>query len=353
MRKKLILIALDAADIDLIKLWSSEGFLPNFDRILRNSSLIKLEGNPVYRNESSWVSSLTGCTPEQTGYWTPIKYNPGTYKVKSTGAYSFNPFLPIQALVPDLKVNVFDLPHCGQVFQSIKGNQILGWGAHSPMCNPISYPPDIIGKIKKEFGLHPALKIQNRGSWWDNLKLRNLYYSLIKGVKKRGEIIRMLLNKHHADLNIFTFGELHIAGHHFWHLNNKTHPAFASNNPPLPDFLKDIYQAVDDELGKLTDVLTGSEDLILFSPEGGDVNWCDLNSMVFLPEFLFRWNFPGEKLIPGDESDTTQTPVIPETKHWVKSVWNVDRRCSCRFCGLEDHEASDRCTFVWKKERPL
>ena len=38
--------------------------------------------------------------------------------------------------------------------------------------------------------------------------------------------MRALLAEHPADLTVLAFSEIHIAGHHFWHLGDPAHPAY-------------------------------------------------------------------------------------------------------------------------------
>lgn len=324
MGSRLLAIALDAADWGLIREWGGRGLLPNLARLAARGEVRALENDPLYRNETPWVSVLTGCSPERTGYWTPLRFHSSGYRVASEGAYSFQPHRPFYALTPGRRVTVFDLPHCGRLFPEAGGVQVLGWGAHSPMGGGRSLPAGLFSSLRRRFGAHPALHTQNRGSWWDGPRLRRLHAALLEGIRRRGAILRALRSEHPADLSLLAFSELHIAGHHFWHLGDPAHPAFGRNDPPLPDFLLDVYQATDRELGRLLDGMTADENLLVFSPEGGAPNWCDLNSMIFLPELMFRWNFPGRTLLAGRAAAGEPPDLItrPRFKDWVQTVWS-------------------------------
>ena len=324
MGSRLLAIALDAADWSLIQEWGGQGLLPNLARLASQGTVHALGNNPLYRNETPWVSVLTGCLPAQTGYWTPLRFHGSGYRVASEGAYSFRPNLPFYAMVPGRTVTVFDLPHCGRLFPEAAGVQVLGWGAHSPMGGGRSLPAGLSGSLRRRFGAHPALRTQDRGSWWDNGRLRRLRAALLQGLERRGAIMRALLAEHPADLALLAFSELHIAGHHFWHLSDRRHPAYRRNQPPLPDFLLDIYRATDRVLGELLEQAPAGDNLLVFSPEGGAANWCDLNSMVFLPELMFRWNFPGRSLMAGRAAEGEPAGLItrPRFKDWVRTVWS-------------------------------
>jgi predicted AlkP superfamily phosphohydrolase/phosphomutase len=324
MRSRLLAIALDAADWGLIQEWGGQGLLPNLARLAGQGPVHSLENYPLYRNETPWVSALTGCFPDRTGYWTPLRFRSSGYRVGSDGAYSYRPNRPFYAMAPGRRVTVFDLPHCGQLFPEAEGVQVLGWGAHSPMGGGQSLPAGLFGSLRRRFGAHPARRTQDRGSWWDSGRLQRLRAALLQGLERRGRILRALLAEHPADLTLLAFSELHIAGHHFWHLSDRRHPAYGRNQPPLPDFLLEIYRAADRVLGELLERVPAGDNLLVFSPEGGAANWCDLNSMIFLPELLFRWNFPGRTLL-ADRTPDGEAPgliIRPRFKDWVETVWS-------------------------------
>lgn len=320
MTPPLLAIALDAADLDLLHAWAGRGLLPNLKRILEQGACFKLDNHPLYRNEVPWVSLLTGCFPEQTGYWTPLRYQPQRYRVRDGGGYSFAARRPLHALAAGRRVTVFDIPHCGRLFSGLEGIQVLGWGAHSPMGRPQSLPGGLLRELRRRFGAHPAMRMQNRGSWWDGTRLKRLHAALLEGVRRRGAILRALVEEHPADLHLLAFGELHIAGHHFWHLSDPGHPAHGRNVPPLEDLLLDIYRETDRELGTVLERMPGDAATLVFSPEGGAANWCDLNSLLFLPEFLFRWNFPGHALFA--DAGFSGPAAVPDRTDWVEAVWH-------------------------------
>ncbi len=321
MKKKLLIIVLDAADIGLIKNWAAQDLLPNLKQMMRGSSLIELDNYQVYRNEASWESLLTGCYPEQSGYWSAIKFNSKSYNISFKGAYSYDQYPPFYALTEKSSITVFDLPHIGRLFPGKSGVQVLGWGAHYPLCNGLSDPQGLISELTNKFGEHDAMEIQNRGTWWDSGFLYRIREKLREGLYKSGKIHQYLLKTYPADLTILSFSEIHTAGHHYWHLTDKNHPLYGKNNPVLPDFLKEIYIETDRELGRVLESVAGSPEILILSPMGGAPNWYTTNSKVFLPELLFRWNFPGKQIFSNTAKYENNSPVIPDQNHWVKAVW--------------------------------
>ena len=322
MGNKLLVIILDSADIGLIRNWSGRGILPNLKRVMERGAVVELGNYPVYRNEAPWESFLTGCFPDQTGYWSAIRYDPGGTKISFNGAYSYDPYLPFYVLAKKSRITVFDLPHVGKLFPGPAGIQALGWGAHFPLCDGISEPARLISELEQNFGTHNAMKIQNRGTWWDSAFLERIRESLLSGLKKSGKIHRYLLKNYPADLTVFSFSEIHTGSHHFWHLTDRKHPLYGRNDPSVPDHLREIYIETDTELGMLLNDLPSGTDVLIASPMGGGPNWYTANSMIFLPELLYRWNFPNKQLF-STSGEYGSSPVIPDRDHWVKAVWSA------------------------------
>ena len=91
------------------------------------------------------------------------------------------------------------------------------------------------------------------------------------------------------------FSEIHVGGHTLWHLS-QNHPLASISQAFDTDPLLEIYQSVDHEIGLLAELIGEDADLVLFSVDSL-VNDCLENARsLFLPEFLYRWNYPGKAL---------------------------------------------------------
>ena len=74
--RPVVAIGLDAADHALIDKWSVEGHLPNLARLRRRGSYRTLRHMAFYSDETPWTNFLTGCTPQQTGFWSQFHFTP-------------------------------------------------------------------------------------------------------------------------------------------------------------------------------------------------------------------------------------------------------------------------------------
>jgi len=51
----------------------SQGHLKNLRRLRAQGAYTRLNNLDYYRAETPWTTFLTGCLPEKTGYWAPVK----------------------------------------------------------------------------------------------------------------------------------------------------------------------------------------------------------------------------------------------------------------------------------------
>ena len=82
MGHPLVAIGLDAADPTLIERWMEQGKLPNLARLKQQGAYGRLKTFEYYRAETPWTTFLTGCSPEQTGYWAPLTFHSDRYEVE-------------------------------------------------------------------------------------------------------------------------------------------------------------------------------------------------------------------------------------------------------------------------------
>ncbi|MEM1293377.1 MAG: nucleotide pyrophosphatase, partial [Cyanobacteria bacterium P01_H01_bin.162] len=81
MVRPLMAIGLDAADPHLIEEWMAAGYLPRLQELQERGTYQRLRTFEYYRAETPWTTFLTGCAPQQTGYWSPLKFHPADYRI--------------------------------------------------------------------------------------------------------------------------------------------------------------------------------------------------------------------------------------------------------------------------------
>jgi predicted AlkP superfamily phosphohydrolase/phosphomutase len=325
MTQPVIAIGLDAGDPALIEAWIDAGYLPTLKAMRDRGAYGRLKTYEYYRAETPWTTFLTGKSPQNTGYWAPLKMRPGTYQVDNVEAYDFAEHEPFYALGEDYRVGVFDMPQA-PLSDHVNGLQVLAWGAHSPQTPSHSQPSDQWQAIVDRYGPHPTLRCDH-ASIMDVSALQELQAKMAVGIERRGHICRDLLREHEWDFFLTIFGETHTAGHFFWHLSQPDHPLYPLLGAECPgDPMQETFTAID---RAIADILSGAPEnarIVVFAAHGMGTNVMDLPSMFFLPELLYRWNFPGKYgLAKGEPSAPVPPPIadLRAKKGWLGKVWSL------------------------------
>lgn len=320
MKNHVVAIGLDAADPVLLETWMSQGHLKNLQKLRQQGGYGRLTNLEYYKAETPWTTFLTGCLPQKTGYWSPFKFHDGTYEVENVEAYSFNEYPPFYALGDDYRVAVFDMPQ-STLANNASGSQVLAWGAHSPQTPSHSKPETLLKDINDRFGKHPALH-RDHGDWWDEDYLNRLENNLKTGLQKRVGICKDLLQQEQWNLFLTIFGETHSAGHDLWYLSQPDHPLYPHRRVQK-DSMLEVFEAADRALGEILAEVPEDTYVVVFSVHGSGNNTTDVSSMFLLPEFLYRWNFPGQVAIASGKPGTPTPPLElnPKRKTWTGEIW--------------------------------
>ena len=80
MNPRLVVIVLDAADSQLLRQWSSRGYLPTLSRLMENGITAPVATPPAVLEGAVWPTLTTGCLPGTHGMFSYYQLKPGTYK---------------------------------------------------------------------------------------------------------------------------------------------------------------------------------------------------------------------------------------------------------------------------------
>lgn len=320
MKKPVIAIGLDATEPALIEGWISAGKLPNLAKLREQGSYQRLQNIGYYRAETPWTTFLTGCTPQTTGYWGPVKYHQSTYDVEKVGAYKFDQLSPFYAL-SGKKVAVFDMPQTA-LMDNVEGLQVLAWGAHSPQVARGSKPEGLVESLIEQFGEHPAFG-RDHANIYSGQSIATLQKRLATGIDRRGKICSHFLKHEEWDLLLTVFGEAHAAGHYMWHLNETSHPMYADQVTKGENSLLAVFESIDRAIGEIIAAAPEDSTVMVFSAHGMQNNNLDVTSTFFLAELLYRWNFPGKVGFSNNPKTGDQKPVkgFRARRRWYQQVW--------------------------------
>ncbi|MFM1843603.1 MAG: hypothetical protein RLZZ490_2346 [Cyanobacteriota bacterium] len=323
-KKSVIAIGLDSLEPSLLERWTNQGYLPTLSRLMKTGFYSRLDNFKDSNVETTWTTFSTGCSPSTTGFWGMLGLKQGTYTTETYQAYDYQEYSPFMALGDEFNVAVFDVPQL-RLHPKISGIQVGGWGAHSPQVPSASLPEDLYLKITEKYGGHPTLH-KDYATCLDLDSTLKLEQGLIEGIRRHSLICCDLLQQQEWDLFLTVFGEPHGGGHVFWQLSQPDHPLYESLKSQVDhDPLLAIYQAVDQAIAEMIAVIPEDMQVVLFAAHGMGFATIDLPTFVILPEFLYRFNFPGKWALGHGNIEDPLPPLWTHMKGnwWERHIWGT------------------------------
>lgn len=290
-------IGLDSADWVFIESLMAEGRMGNLARLRSRSVEILLHNDIVGKPEEAWTNFLYGDAPYRAGYWSNLAFDPTNYRSYRQGIYPGPPFHASNTR----RSLIFDVPKSG-IVRDVPGIQVTGWGAHAASYPRTSSPQGVLSELDASVGVHPALNNEYFDGWYQPDYIDELADSLVEGAALRSKAIHRLLEREPDwDLFLTVFSEPHAGGHQFWHGADKNHVlASAPTAPQARRRMIDVYEAVDETLGRTVDSLPRDVAVVVFSIHGMQPNDSDVAAALLLPELLHRHNGGSPRLKGGD-----------------------------------------------------
>ena len=329
MPAPVIALALDAMSAPLLESWVAAGLLPTFARLFREGTYARLASNELNRVENAWLALLQGCTAQCGQEWGHQDYQPGEYGFKERPGYDFRRFPPFYEVAGGVRLALLDIPFA-RLVPGDRGVQALGWGVESNQSQRQSSPPGLMAELIARHGDHPVygMRVQTQDGVvttsyrmpcvYDVPGLERIRDQLIGAAGQRTEVIKDLMRRGEWDLLLGTFAEVHTAGHVFWHTSQ---PHVLAPPGAKRDFLLEVVQAADRSLGDILREAPPDAQVVIFSPHGMQQNAFDLNTMLFLPELLYRWSTGNAALAEGTPG--AAIPAMDFSRHWREEVWDL------------------------------
>jgi predicted AlkP superfamily phosphohydrolase/phosphomutase len=238
--RRLAMIGLDAADLGLIR--SAEGTLPNIARALAGGTLHTIRSPADLLTGSVWPTFYTGSNPGTHGIYHHLQWDAERMSLRrlATDWFDCEPFWS------DLerrgrRVIAVDVP---LMFPDRlrTGVEVVNWGAHDQLGPLACRPRELEDEIRRRFGEHPmGWEIPVEKSREELAAIRD---NLVAGARRKGALVRWLLDSSPWDFFIGVFGETHRGGHILW-------PDGPGRDAIPAGALLDVYRAVDEALGEI------------------------------------------------------------------------------------------------------
>ncbi len=266
----LVILAFDACDPDLVTRWASQGYLPTLASVMERGFWGKISTSEQVLEQGSWISLLSGVSPNEHGYYDFRRLQPGTYDLQ-LGKPVEVAARPFWAALKgsNKKVAILDAPEVG-VVRGLPGIQLVDWATHQTYQTEraaATEPKQLMQEVRRLFGPQiPLRAVSNRKGL---RKERKMYRRFLERIEKKGTLCRHLLKRDQYDLVVIGFHEAHTGAHLFWDYCAQDQEGGDSVDAgDLRHAIRNIYSAIDRELGLLLSQLSQDANVCVVSMFG-------------------------------------------------------------------------------------
>ncbi|PSF39211.1 hypothetical protein C7H19_00005 [Aphanothece hegewaldii CCALA 016] len=256
----LILLSFDGGNHELIEQWAKEGYLPTIAALMERGCWAKTTGPEHIAEHGTFLSLLSGISRQQHGYYYFRQMQSGSYDLQAFSHRDTN-LLPFWSHLQGKKVAIIDAPDSNLV-PRLPGIQLMQWSVHEAaiqMQPPCAEPATLLSDARRIFG--PQISVSEFKANSTLSDDYQMYKQFLRRIEKKGQLCRKLLSNDRFDLVVVGFYEAHTAGHRLW----KYRPEVEAENTLLTHAIRDIYQAIDREMGSLLQQLPNEANVFILS----------------------------------------------------------------------------------------
>jgi predicted AlkP superfamily phosphohydrolase/phosphomutase len=265
---KLLIVGLDAATLDLINPWVAEGKLPNIAYLMSAGAAGRLASILPPVTPPAWTSFMTGKNPGKHGIFEFVEMPPGTYSLRYLDAGSRRT-KTVWRMLNDAgyTVGTMNIPFTYPP-EHLDGFQISGMATPSEN-SPFIFPPELRSELEGclgRFRLDPRFL----GFMSTNPRRRQVLEDMKSLDDQWLRASLYLIEKHPADVMMFTFMSIDTVQHHFWQYMDPTHHYHdASAVPEFGDAVFRVYQWLDNAVARIVEKVSPDTSVFVVSDHGG------------------------------------------------------------------------------------
>jgi predicted AlkP superfamily phosphohydrolase/phosphomutase len=272
-KRKVFIIGLDGARLDIVKKWVNEGRLPNIRRLMKKGVYGNLRTVFPPHSMLAWVSFMTGKNPGKHGIYNIQLQVPGTYKqiVPNSSNIHGRTFYEI-ASEKGMVVGSINIP---VTYPPRKVNGVVVGCWLSPPFSKYAYPDEAYEEMK-EIGYMIQPESVNKED-------RNFIKSVYETTDKRIEAVKWFMQNYDWNLTAFLITETEHMHHNFAAFIDKEHPDYSDDQEEI---VKKYYEYADKKIGELIK-LAGTADIFIISDHGFGPSYGE----IYLNNVLKKYGF--------------------------------------------------------------
>lgn len=278
--KKVFVLGVDGATLDLIEPWSIQGRLPNFQKLMREGSFGTCLSTIHPLTPQAWASFLTGKNPGKHGLYDFGVRRKGAYELRlTTSKDRKSPAIWNYLNEYGLKAGIVNIP---LTYPPDPLNGFMISGMHTPTLREGVFPESLFEEISSRF---PDYNIDVMSHWFNDYDI--FLEELNRMTEVRMKLADYLYSKYRPDLFCMVLVAVDRVQHALW--GQMDHPAedHKKEDWKYSQAVFKTYQQVDNYLGRILDALNDKTALIVMSDHG----FGSLKKDVYLNRFLIKKGF--------------------------------------------------------------
>lgn len=265
MTARLLMIALDGADSDLIDRRSKDGTLPNLSALRARGEARALTAPPGVTDDALWASFQFAQPLGEHGRYNYLQ-RLGDGRIGMAFTEEADRLWFWERLSKEgRRVAVLDIPKTAEP-RPINGIHLADWLVHGKYFDqPLSYPHDLAAEIVAKFGAAPPSRCGHPVEMTDAVS-EDVASHLLHSIDMKRDAGRQYLAAEDWDLFMIGFKEAHCAGHTFWDVVDPSHPDFdAARRDRLGDPVGAVFARLDTAVGTLVEAAGPGASIVVFS----------------------------------------------------------------------------------------
>jgi len=268
MNRRVFVLGLDGATLDIIRPMVEAGKLPAFTRMMNEGSWGPLESVASQRSAAAWSTFMTGMNPGKHGIYEFYDYLPETYNLKFiNGAARHGASLWRILSRAGRRVGVINVPMTYPA-EEVNGVLVAGLDCPSVRSPGFTHPASLAAELEAQFGaymIEPGLTGAVVGG-----KTAEAVDLVRREFNQKMAVTRSLMKSRPWDFFMTVLRSLDAVQHTFWKYSDPRHPDHnASLGGQCGSVISDTYEMIDGFLGELLDELDdGGTYLMVMSDHG-------------------------------------------------------------------------------------